>query len=82
MLLMHDGEVYMMPCMELMQFQEIKVKISMKERAQKVIAYVRKFLDETVPIDQLSWNEISEIKIKDKDLVFLNSGKRREIFKK
>jgi len=41
-----------------------------KERANKVIAYVRKFLDESVPIDQSSWSEISEIKIKDKDLIF------------
>jgi malate synthase len=41
-----------------------------KERANKVIAYVRNFLDESVPIDQSSWSEISEIKIKDKDLIF------------
>ncbi len=43
-----------------------------KERASRVIAYVRKFLDEAFPIDQLSWNEVSEIKIRDKDLIFLN----------
>jgi malate synthase len=43
-----------------------------KERAKKVISYVRKFLDEIAPIDQLSWSEISELKVKDKDLIFLN----------
>ena len=43
-----------------------------KERAYRVISYVRKFLDETFPIDQLSWNEVSKIKIRDKDLIFLN----------
>ena len=43
-----------------------------KDRAYQVISYVRKFLDETFPIDQLSWSEVSKIKIKDKDLIFLN----------
>ena len=42
-----------------------------EERGKKVIAYVRKFLDETTPLENGSWNEISEIKVKDKDLVFL-----------
>jgi malate synthase len=42
-----------------------------EERGKKVIAYVRKFLDETTPIENGSWNEISEIKVKDKDLVFI-----------
>ena len=51
-----------------------------KERAIKVIAYVRSFLDYAVPIDQLNWSEISEIKIKDKDLVFLN-GKDEKYLK-
>ncbi len=41
-----------------------------EERAKKIIAYVKKFLDEIVPIDQLSWSEVSDIKIKDKDLIF------------
>ncbi len=48
-----------------------------KERAYEVIAYVKKFLDETVPINQLSWSEVSEIKIKDKDLEFSsNNGEK------
>ena len=41
-----------------------------KERAKKVIDYVRKFLDNTAPLDQLSWNEISGIKIKNEDVIF------------
>ena len=28
------------------------------EKARKVIAYVRKFLDETVPLENGSWNDI------------------------
>ena len=51
-----------------------------KERAIKVIAYVRSFLDNAVPIDQLNWSEVSEIKVKDKDLVFLN-GKNEKYLK-
>ena len=51
-----------------------------KERAYKCIAYVKEFLDEAAPINQLSWNSITEIKIKDKELVFLN-GKEEKYFK-
>lgn len=40
-------------------------------RGKKVIAYVRRFLDETTPLNNGSWNEVSEIKIKDKDLIFI-----------
>ena len=47
------------------------------ERAHKVIEYVRKFLDEIAPIDQLSWGEITEIKIKNKDLIFSNGKKEK-----
>ncbi len=50
-----------------------------EERAQKVITYVRNFLDETVPIANGSWNEISGIKIKDKDLVFNTSNKEKNL---
>jgi len=42
-----------------------------EERGKKVIAYVRQFLDETTPLNNGSWNEVSEIKIKDKDLIFI-----------
>ena len=48
-----------------------------KERANKVINYVRNFLDKNAPIDQLSWEEISEIKIKNKDLIFLNGREEK-----
>ena len=50
-----------------------------KEKAKNVITYVKKFLDESVPIDGLSWNEISEIKIKDKDLIFLNNKDEKNL---
>jgi malate synthase len=52
-----------------------KVKEFNKERANKVITYVRKFLDEIAPLDILSWSEISEIRVKDKDLIFLSDKK-------
>jgi malate synthase len=45
-----------------------------EQRAQTVIAYVRKFLDETTPLENGSWKEISGMKVKDNDIVFL-SGK-------
>ena len=51
-----------------------------RDRANEVIAYVRKFLDDIFPLDQLSWSKISELKIKDKDLVFLN-GKEEKYLK-
>ena len=43
-----------------------------KNRAIEAIAYVRKFLDDIAPIDELSWREISNIKIKNKNLIFLS----------
>ncbi len=42
-----------------------------KERAFKCIDYVRNFLDEIAPLEKFSWSDITEIKIKDKDLIFL-----------
>ena len=51
-----------------------------KERAQKVVVYVRKFLDESFPLDNGSWNKISEIKVKDKDIIFLEG--KKEIYLK
>ncbi len=51
-----------------------------EERAQKVIVYVRKFLDESFPLDDGSWNKISEIKVKDNDIVFLEG--KKEIYLK
>ena len=50
-----------------------------KEKAKNVITYVKKFLDESVPIDGLNWSEISEIKIKNKDLIFLNNNNEKNL---
>ena len=51
-----------------------------EQRARTVIAYVRKFLNETVPLKNGNWNEITDIKIKDNDIVFLED--KKEIFLK
>ena len=51
-----------------------------EQRARTVIAYVRKFLNETVPLKNGSWNEITDIKVKDNDIVFLID--KKEIFLK
>ena len=45
------------------------------ERGKKVITYVRSFLDETAPLTNVSWKDISDIKIKEEDVVFLTPGK-------
>ena len=42
-------------------------------RGKKVIEYVRKFLDEVVPLNNGSWSEITEIKIKNEDIVCSNN---------
>ncbi len=42
-----------------------------KERGNKVIDYVRKFLDEILPIIDMSWKEITDIKIRNQDVIFL-----------
>ena len=51
-----------------------------EERAQKVIVYVRKFLDESFPLDNGSWNKITGIKVKNNDIVFLEN--KKEIYLK
>jgi malate synthase len=45
-----------------------------EERGNKVIAYVRNFLDEIAPLSNLSWKKISEIKIKEEEAVFLSEN--------
>ena len=50
-----------------------------EDRAKKVIDYVRNFLDETAPLSDTSWNEISDIKIKDQDIVFLSANKENHL---
>ncbi len=46
-----------------------------EKRAHTVINYVRKFLDETIPLENGSWNEISGMKVKVRDIVFLMGKK-------
>jgi malate synthase len=46
-----------------------------EQRAKTVIAYVRKFLDEATPLENGSWNEISEMKIKDNNVIFIVDNK-------
>jgi len=46
-----------------------------QERGQKVIKYVRNFLDEITPLYNASWKEISKIKIIDEDVVFIAANK-------
>ena len=46
-----------------------------EQRAQTVITYVRKFLDETMPLDNAKWNEISGMKVRDNDIVFILDNK-------
>ena len=48
-----------------------------KERALKVIIYVRNLLDEAAPIEQFSWSEIKLIKIKEKNLIFSNGEEEK-----
>ena len=51
-----------------------------EQRAQTVIAYVRKFLDEATPLENGSWSEISGMKVKDNDIVILVD--KKEIYLK
>ena len=46
------------------------------ERANKVIEYVRNFLDECVPLTEGSWKEISKILVEKKKLVLLKGSKK------
>ena len=50
-----------------------------EERGNKVIAYVRKFLDEVAPLDQLSWSKISEIQVKNNEVIFLNGKEENHL---
>ncbi len=45
-------------------------KVYDKERGNKVINYVREFLDETFPLENGSWRDISKIKIHEGELQF------------
>ena len=51
-----------------------------KNRAIKVINYVRSFLDQSFPLTNSSWSEVSKIQIDEKKLV-LYSGKNKDSLK-
>ena len=47
------------------------------ERGEKVISYVRKFLDNIVPLDTGSWKEVSKIEVDQKNLSLFAHEKKR-----
>ena len=47
-----------------------------KERGDKVIAYVRNFLDEVFVLNNGSWKDIEKIEIEDKSLTLIINGKK------
>ena len=59
-----------------------KSKSYNKERGDKVIAYVRKFLDEIAPLENFSWNNITSIQIKNDDVVFFNEKDQKFLIDK
>ncbi len=44
------------------------------DRANKVVDYVRNFLDESFPLNEISWKQISKVIIEDEKLVFLKDS--------
>ena len=56
-----------------------KFKDFNEKRADKVIEYVRKFLDEIAPINDLNWNEVSEIKIQNRELVLMDGNDEKNL---
>ncbi|MDC0903692.1 malate synthase G [Pelagibacteraceae bacterium] len=46
-----------------------------EERGKKVITYVRNFLDEAAPLTNTRWKDISDIKIKEENVVFFTLEK-------
>ena len=46
------------------------------DRANKVIVYVRNFLDNSVPLDKGSWTDITKILVEEEKLVFLTGSKK------
>ena len=43
-----------------------------RERAEKVISFVRNFLDESFPLSGTSWKTISKIQLEEKNLIFFS----------
>ena len=50
-----------------------------KDRAKKVVMYVRKFLDEIFPLTDESWNNINKIKVEGDKLVFFTDEKKFQL---
>ena len=46
-----------------------------EERGKKVIKYVKNFLDETAPLSNSSWQNVSKIEVRDEDVVFIVDNK-------
>ena len=46
-----------------------------EERGKKVIKYVKNFLDETAPLSNSSWQNVSKIEIRNEDVVFIADNK-------
>ena len=47
-----------------------------QERAKKVINFVRDFLDEIIPLAQISWKNVSKFKIEESKLVIFSDSKK------
>ena len=54
-----------------------KGKIFDKERANKVISYVRKFLDQVFPINGSNWENITKIEIDENELALLVNDEKK-----
>jgi malate synthase len=52
-----------------------KEKSYNEERGKKVINYVKNFLDETAPLTNTSWKEVTKIKIKEENVIFILKDK-------
>ncbi len=50
-----------------------------KDRAKKVVMFVRKFLDEIFPITNVSWNDINKIKVEEDKLFFFSDEKKFQL---
>ena len=46
-----------------------------EERGKKVIKYVKNFLDETAPLSNSSWQDVSKIEIRNEDVIFIVDNK-------
>ena len=47
-----------------------------QERAKKVINFVRDFLDERIPLTQISWKNVSKFKIEENKLIIFSDSKK------